>query len=214
MAAVALAALAVGAALTGCTRAASSSSTYIAPTCTQLLDAAINYERTGTGDINAILQSLSERCTNEYEVATDYISHTIEGDFRIDSCEELLGYGVRPEAVELLRQDRWCSFGIEATTVTPDWPEGGLGWDEARQHSGTVQRVCGPLMSARETADGTFINVGRDYPSADRFTFIFWDMYLERIPSDAIICGRGEIYLYNGVAQMEMQNPAALEIWR
>lgn len=90
-----------------------------------------------------------------------------------------------------------------------------MGWDVARQYAGTVQRVCGPLMSVRETSDGTFINVGRDYPSADRFTFIFWDMYLEPIPSDAVVCGTGEIYLYEGVvAQIEMWDPSALEIWR
>lgn len=90
-----------------------------------------------------------------------------------------------------------------------------MGWDVAHQYAGTVQRVCGPLMSVRETGDGTFVNVGRDYPSADRFTFIFWDIYLQPIPSGSVICGTGEIYLYEGVvAQMEMWDPAALEIWR
>jgi len=69
-------------------------------------------------------------------------------------------------------------------------------------------------MSARETADGTFVNVGRDYPSAERFTFIFWDISLQPIAPGATICGRGEIYLYNGVAQMEMFDPRDLEIWR
>jgi len=99
--------------------------------------------------------------------------------------------------------------------ATDPYPEGGMGWDVARQYAGTVQRVCGPLMSVRETADGTFVNVGRDYPSADRFTFIFWDTYLQPIPSDAMVCGTGEIYLYEGVvAQIEMWDPAALEIWR
>lgn len=103
-----------------------------------------------------------------------------------------------------------------AAPPAPDpYPEGGMGWDVARQYAGTVQRVCGPLMSIRETGDGTFVNVGRDYPSADRFTFIFWDIYLEPIPPDAMICGTGEIYLYEGiVAQMEMWDPTELEIWR
>ncbi|MGA1827541.1 hypothetical protein [Microbacterium sp.] len=69
-------------------------------------------------------------------------------------------------------------------------------------------------MSARQTDDGTFVNVGQDYPSADRFTFIFWDLSLDPIDAGATLCGSGEIYLYDGVAQMEMGDPGALEIWR
>ena len=65
-----------------------------------------------------------------------------------------------------------------------------------------------------ETDDGTFVNVGQDYPSASRFTFIFWDTYLEPIDPGATICGSGGIYLYEGVAQIEMWDTAALEIWR
>lgn len=68
-------------------------------------------------------------------------------------------------------------------------------------------------MSGRETADGTFVNVGRDYPSADRFTFVFWDIHLEPIASGTTVCGQGEIYLYEGVAQMEMRDPGAFEHW-
>jgi len=109
----------------------------------------------------------------------------------------------------------WRDFVENSDTGTGDvWPEGGLGWVEAGGHVGTTQRVCGPLMSVRETADGTFVNVGRDYPSADRFTFIFWDIYLQPIESDATICGRGDIYLYDGVTQMEMYSASALEIWQ
>lgn len=95
------------------------------------------------------------------------------------------------------------------------WPGGdAIGWAEAAQHVGTAQRVCGPLISARRTDDGTFVNVGRDYPSADRFTFVFWDIHLNPIDSGVTVCGSGEIYLYDGtVAQMEMWDPSALEIW-
>ncbi|WP_168627443.1 MULTISPECIES: hypothetical protein [unclassified Cryobacterium] len=160
------------------------------------------------------MQALSDNCSDEYEIAVDYLAHSTDGPFSIDSCDELIGYGVRAESVELLEQDRRCSFGQGEAAVGSGWPEGGLGWDKAREHSGTMQRVCGPLMSARETSDGTFVNVGQDYPSADRFTFIFWDVYLEPIGPDAVVCGSGEIYLYNGVAQMEMWDPRALEIWR
>lgn len=221
-AAVPIGVLILIASLTGCTRGYGSNydsepdsdAGYVAPSCSQLLTAAVNYARTGTGSIDSTLQTLSDNCADEYEIATDYLSNATDSEFRIDSCDKLLGYGIRTEAVSLLEEGGFCAFGGTAGGAASDWPEGGLGWDQARAHAGSVQRVCGPLMSARETADGTFLNVGQDYPSADRFTFIFWDIYLEPIESGATVCGAGEIYLYNGVAQIEMSDPASLEIWR
>lgn len=209
---VALVAIATVVSTTACT-SVSSSSTQSA-SCSQLLAGAIAYERTGTGDIDSTMQALSDNCSDEYEIAVDYLSNSTDSAFSIGSCDELIGYGVREESVALLEQDGRCSFGQDEAAAGPEWPDGGLGWDHAREHAGTVQRVCGPLMSVRDTDDGTFVNVGRDYPSSDRFTFIFWDIYLEPIETGATVCGSGEIYLYDGVvAQMEMRGPGALEIW-
>lgn len=200
--------------LSACTRVSSTGSSYSAPNCSQLLGFAIAHERSRPVDIDSVVQSLSDHCSDEYEIAIDYLANSTDGPFSIDSCEKLLGYGLRPESVTLLEEDGRCSFNEGETAAVPEWPEGGLGWDQASEHSGTVQRVCGPLMSARETVDGTFVNIGRDYPSADRFTFIFWDTSLQPIEPGATVCGNGEIYLYGGVAQMEMRDPGALEIWR
>ncbi|WP_409047086.1 hypothetical protein AB2L57_10875 [Microbacterium sp. HA-8] len=209
---VALVAIATVVSTTACTSVSSSSTQ--AASCSQLLAGAIAYERSGTGDIDSTMQTLSDSCSDEYEIAVDYLSNSADSAFSIDSCDELIGYGVREESVALLEQDGRCSFGQAEAAADPEWPDGGLGWDHAREHAGTVQRVCGPLMSVRDTDDGTFVNVGRDYPSADRFTFIFWDIYLEPIETGATVCGSGEIYLYEGVvAQMEMRDPGALEIW-
>lgn len=218
------AALLVGVALavstTACAGATENSSNRDTPTCSSLLDAVIQYERSGMGDIDSAIQSLSENCSDAYDIAVDYISAPTDAAYRIESCDELLDYGVRSEAVDLLAEDGTCTFegatplSAPPAPVEPAWPEGGLGWNEARSHAGSVQRVCGPLMSVRDTEDGTFVNVGQDYPSIDRFTFVFWDIYLEPISPDAVICGTGEIYLYDGVAQLEMWDPTALEIWR
>ena len=207
-------ALTLVASLAACTDVSGSGSTNMAPSCSQLLTAAVQYQRSGAGDINAIMQALGDECSDEYEIAVDYVSNSTDSAFAIDSCDELLGYGIREESVALLEQDGRCSFGPSEDPADPGWPEGGLGWDKARDYAGTVQRVCGPLMSARQTDDGTFVNVGQDYPSADRFTFIFWDLYLDPIDPGATLCGSGEIYLYDGVAQMEMGDPSAVEIWR
>lgn len=210
---VALLALAMLLSATACTSPSPSPPEHA--TCSQLLSGAVAYERSGTGDINSIVQALAEGCSDEYEIAVDYLSNSTDSEFSIDDCDRLLGYGVREEAVVLLQEDGRCNFGDTDATVGTEWPDGGLGWDHASEHVGTVQRVCGPLMSVRNTEDGAFVNVGRDYPSSDRFTFIFWDFYLEPIEGGATVCGSGEIYLYDGVvAQMEMWDPGALEIWR
>lgn len=224
--ATSLVSLLIGAALVSCS-SASHRPTAQVPNCSQLLAAAVNHVRTAAGDINAIMQTLTENCSDEYEIAVDYAANSAKTEFRIESCDELLRYGMRSEAVALLEEDGTCTFDAKAPAAqspgaqqpaappaAPEWPEGGLGWNAARDRVGTVQRVCGPLMSARETADGTFVNIGRDFPSPERFTFIFWDVYLQPIAPGATICGRGEIYLYNGVAQMEMFDPRDLEIWR
>lgn len=176
------------------------------------------------------MDHLSRSCSTEYGIAVDYfsLSASQKADGARQSCEELmelLDYGISIEAIRLVAEDGLCSSdGTPAEeTVSVDtkpgaaeekWPEGGLGWDEARTHAGTVQRVCGPVATVRETEDGTFINVGMDYPSADRFTFIFWDTYLDEFDTNSTVCGTGEIYLYDGVvAQMEMTDPTSLEIW-
>ncbi len=94
------------------------------------------------------------------------------------------------------------------------WPEGGLGWDQAGSYAGTYQRVCGPLISMRNTYDGAFVNVGRDYPHPGRFTFILWGYELQPLPRGATICASGSIYIYEGTtAQIELGSPAELEIW-
>jgi len=199
--------------LTACTRVSTTDQISAAPTCSELLAAAVQYERSSTGDINAIMDALSDGCSDSYEIATDYLMHSTDSEFRVDSCDELAEYRVREEAIALLAQDGKCSFA-PSRPAADAWPNGGLGWDDARDHVGTVQRVCGPLISARETDDGTFLNLGRDYPSSARFTIIFWDTYLEPITTSATLCGTGEIYLYEGVTQMEMTNPRDLEIWQ
>jgi len=109
----------------------------------------------------------------------------------------------------------WEDYGASTADEESWWPDGGLGWNEAGAHAGEVQRVCGPMRSIRNTGDAVFYNVGRDYPSADRFAFVLWgDWWVEPIATDATICSTGAIYLYDGVvAQIEIGAPEDIEIW-
>lgn len=197
----------------GCTSSADSRSSSVRPTCSQLLEAAITYERTGRGDPNSVMQALADNCSNEYDIAVDYISSRVPGPGSPSSCDELRAYGYREEAVTLLEQEGTCTPAGNRPGTWQQWPEGGLGWDEAPDHAGTAQRVCGPIMSGRETADGTFVNIGEDYPSPNRFTFVLWDAYIDPIGPGTIVCGSGTIRLYKGVAQMDIRDPGALELW-
>lgn len=154
-------------------------------------------------------------CPTEYKVYTDYIEivvGTIEQGMQ--SCDHWRTPEIGDESVRLLREDGLCSVEPVAPPK-PTWPDGGLGWDEARSHAGSWQRVCGPLKSVRVLDYGVFVNIGLDYPSADRFTFVIWgDWWLEPIPVSSTICASGNIYLYEGVVtQIELGHPNELEIW-
>lgn len=185
--------------------------------CDSLLARVVQLERTtDTSDAMDIdLDELGHRCPDDYEIAVDYISSVgLASESLLASCVELAEYRVRTEAIELLREDGLCESGTDPLPDAVLWPNSGLGWDVAKDHVGTSQRVCGPLASVRGSTDGVFVNVGQDYPNPERFTFVIWgDWWLDPVPEDATICGVGEIYLYEGVAQIELVAPSDLEIW-
>ena len=160
------------------------------------------------------MQGLAESCTYEYDVVVDYISAAqFAKSHGADTCERLEEYSIELEAIQLLRTDGYC-LDAPPVPAAPQWPDGGIGWDEAHNYVGGVQSVCGPLKSIRGTDSGVFVNVGQDYPSAARFTFVLWgDWWIDAIPSNATVCSYGEIYVYDGVAQMEIFSPEDLRIW-
>lgn len=117
-------------------------------------------------------------------------------------------------SAELQEQTSPNTRRVDAAPVEETWPEGGLGWNQAHEYGGSIERVCGPLRSKRPTGWGIFVNVGHDYPSSKRFTFITWgDWWMDPLPSGSTICAAGNIYLYEGVPQIELSDPGQLEIW-
>lgn len=167
------------------------------------------------------LNNLRNHCTEENEIYQDVLAVTSHmyktGE---ENCANLFIPGADIQAVYLLADNDICDFSHSSDQKTqlnfePEWPDGGLGWDEAYEYVGTWQRVCGPIRSVRGADYGVFINIGRDYPSSNRFTFVLWgDWWLDPIPSDAVVCASGQIYLYDGaITQMEIAHPSDLEIW-
>lgn len=185
--------------------------------CSSLRETVL--ERIRTGDtsytINYELQDLTDHCSDDYSFVISYNALWMEaqsGD--VQPCNLWVGRpSIEPAALELFRSEGGCT-DAPPEPAAPAWPDGGLGWNEAINYMGTTQRVCGPLRSARNTEWGIFVNVGEDYPSPSRFTFVVWgDWWMDPITPSATICATGPISSYEGVVQMELADPGQLEIW-
>lgn len=186
----------------------------ISGSCESIFASALQRVRTGdtAGTINSEIDWLAGNCSSHYDTLIGYAStrDTINPG-SLETCEvwsDRVGLG----AAELLWEDGLC---VPESEVAADQPGGGLSWDQAAGHVGEFQRVCGPLMSARTWGDDVFLNIGRDYPDASRFTMVIWDIGgLEYIEPGATLCAEEVITSYEGVAQFELYDPAQVEIWR
>lgn len=84
---------------------------------------------------------------------------------------------------------------------------------------GSVATVRGPVAgtSYRPDVSGapTFINLGKDFPDASRFTVIVWGEARskfadppESLYSDVGLCVRGRVADYRGVPEIEVRDPS------
>lgn len=193
--------------------------------CSDLLDATIRLVRgSQVGQGRDLLSESMESlrlggCRRQSDVIADYLSvQGVTKTLGIDSCSELAGYGIRATAIKLLRQDGLCSgrARVRSTATAADrvQPGGGIPWDEAREHVGTWQRVCGPLSGIGSSDDDVFLNIGRDFPDPQRFTIVLWDVGgVEPKPSGTMLCASGQVTSYEGVAQLELRSLGAVQIY-
>ncbi len=179
------------------------------------MTSVIHRERVGdaSGVINQELDWLGGNCAREYAVVTDYFSaRATTEQLGPDTCASWEQY-IDQGAIALLREDGLCSEDA-AAPVADDQPGGGIPWSDAAAHAGTTQRVCGPLVSVRGSSDDVFLNLGRDYPDPDRFTIVIWDIGgVEPIRLGTTVCTSGQIVLYEGVAQIQLRSPSAVELY-
>jgi len=112
-------------------------------------------------------------------------------------------------------------------TETPTTPEAGLpadaiSWDKAKDHIGDRTTVCGPVAGTKygATSSGkpTWLNIGKDYPSSERFVVIIWGDNRGNFPqppesyyAGKTICVTGLIQEYQGIAQIEVTTPDQIE---
>lgn len=207
---------------TGCSAIGSDSEASQGLTCRQVMNNIVHLERAGAagqgGDpLSENMEWLSTNgCDRQYNIVVDYLSARSTSDnLGLEKCSELAKY-IAPAAIKLLRQDGVCTGKTRRSareTTAARNPGGGIAWNEAANHVGTSQRVCGPLSGIGSSEDDVFLNLGREYPDPARFTIVLWDVGgVQAPPSGATLCASGVISTYEGVAQMELRSVGAVEI--
>lgn len=95
-------------------------------------------------------------------------------------------------------------------------------WSEAGSRVGETVTIQGPVVGAaylpEETGSPTFLNLGEDFPSEDRFTVVIWDGDRGDFPTppeDAFagqkVIVTGTISEYEGTPQIEVSDPSQIE---
>ena len=96
-------------------------------------------------------------------------------------------------------------------------------WYQAKRHLGEQLSVRGTVKAAiyekRVSGHPTFLNIGRDFPSTQRFTVVVWEKYRARFPFRPEVRYRGKTLIvsghirqYQGVANIFVRSPKAIEI--
>jgi len=95
----------------------------------------------------------------------------------------------------------------------PSTSEGRIAWNDAIDHVGTTQEVCGPLAGMGNSTDDVFLNLGLDYPDPGRFQIVLWDVGgVEPLAPGTTLCITGLITLYEGVAQIETEVVGSVQV--
>ena len=112
---------------------------------------------------------------------------------------------------------------IEGKTENIPLESGELSWKQASSYIDEYASVCGPVVDSyyAQSSNGkpTFLNLGKQYPDPDRFTVLIWghnrdlfDYPPEEFYLNQMICVRGVIEEYQGIAEIIVNGPAQIEI--
>lgn len=108
----------------------------------------------------------------------------------------------------------------EPTTEAERHPDA-ISWKKAYDHVGETVTIKGTVkgifQSTGSNGSPTFINIGRDYPEDGRVTVLVWEENLSNFDDLYAYEGEkvfvtGEIYMYDGVAQIEVSDPDQIEV--
>ncbi|MBW8034871.1 MAG: hypothetical protein FVQ79_04295 [Planctomycetes bacterium] len=110
---------------------------------------------------------------------------------------------------------------VRAPTTAPD--NDYILWNQASSYAGQRKIVCGPVVDsnyARSTSGRpTFLNLGKPYPQAGRFTIVIWgedrsnfSFSPESYYRGKTICAVGLIELYQGSPEIEVSSPQQIAV--
>ena len=119
----------------------------------------------------------------------------------------------------------------EAETISPPstetpkagLPAGAISWDKAKDHIGDRTTVWGPVAGASYRPDirgqPTWLNIGKDWPSPERFVVIIWGKNRGNFPKapETYYLGKtiyvtGLITEYNAIPQIEVTDPSQIKV--
>ena len=98
-----------------------------------------------------------------------------------------------------------------------------ISWSQAASNVGKRVTVVGPVMSVTYASSSkgkpTFLNIGRNYPDAGRFTVLIWGEHLSSFPQspESMYKGKtvavtGLIVMYQGVPEIEVTGPNQIQV--
>ncbi len=110
-----------------------------------------------------------------------------------------------------------------ATTAPTDFGADTVSWNDAKNFIGQTKTVCGNVARATyaENTNGqpTYLDLGRAYPDASRFSVVIWGNQRANFPTppetlyrSKTICVNGVIRTYQGVPQIEVRSPAQVQV--
>jgi len=80
-------------------------------------------------------------------------------------------------------------------------------WDQAKDHIGQLATVVGPVVGTHDFGDAAVLNVGKDFPSRERFTVFIPEKKRKGMPQDLdngkTISVTGTLKLYHNVPEIE-----------
>jgi hypothetical protein len=92
-------------------------------------------------------------------------------------------------------------------TTMPTTTPSSISWDQAKDHIGQIVTVTGPVVGTHDFGDAAVLNVGKDYPSPDRFTVYIPADKRAGMPVDLdngkTISVTGTLKMYHDVPEIE-----------
>ena len=140
-----------------------------------------------------------------------------------DSTSEYSGDYMDDQQKEELAEDwsRIQSEQAEYEKSIQDHQGSAISWKDAKQYANDGD-VCvwgevKTISLSNGNGNPTFIDIGKEYPNKNRLTIVIWDESFSNFDDIESYVGKsiyvtGEVYIYNGIAQIEVSDPEQIEV--